>query len=132
MRTNRAGLDLIKYFKGEYEPAEGRINAEKAVTLLIKRPITHNQFSALVCLIMGIGIDLFKESNIIKLLNKGNGIEDRLKAANEFDKYIYDYNDDGERIVDQFLIAQRTLEKDLFLKSELVKKRKIRVKSIKQ
>ena len=116
MRTNQLGKDLIKAFTAEYDPIESRTMAEKAVNLFVLRRLTNNQFSALVCLVMSIGIDTFRDSKMLKLLNTRSTDSDR-RAALWFGEYIYE--DNGK--ADRFLIKQREFEKDLFTTPEIVK-----------
>lgn len=118
MRTNADGLSLIEVLKSEYEPVESRTNVEKTLTLLVRRRLTSNQFSALVSLGVNIGLDDLKR--IIRKLNK---IEIPAQIADEFDKYVYGTAENGDRILDPFLIKQRELERSLYTNPELVKKR---------
>lgn len=123
MKTNAAGLALIRAFTDEYDTADSRTAAEKIVTLSIKVELTSNQFSALVCLAMHLGTDHFRDSRIVRLINQSrpNAL---VKAADQFDLYIYHDDDTGKRVPDPFLIKQRELEKALFLMPELVRKRR--------
>lgn len=120
MKTNNEGRNLIELFKDEYEPAESRTTAEKAINALVRVRLTGNQFSAVVSLVMQIGLDAFKKSKMLKLLNKGFTVG----AASEFDLHIYDIDDNGQRVISPFLIKHREFEKALFLKPELVQKGK--------
>ena len=123
MKTNAEGLELIALFKDEYEPAESRTSAEKAVTILVTRRMTTNQFSALVSLVMHIGIDTFRRSRMLTMINT-RSLHSMVQAADEFDLYVYIDDDHGRRVLDPFLVRQREFEKALFLKPELVRKRK--------
>lgn len=123
MRINEEGRSLIRIFKDEYEASETLANAQKAVNLLVRRRITTNQFSALVSLVMCIGIDDFKKSKMLQLINT-RSLNAMIMAADEFDRYIYEINDHGDRVLDQFLLGVRECEKALFLKPELVSSRR--------
>lgn len=83
------------------------ISAETAVVELIDRPLTQNQFDALVSFVFNIGRPKFSKSTLRKLLNSG----DVKKAALEFDKWIYS----NGKILNG-LVTRRTREKALFLK----------------
>jgi lysozyme len=125
MRTNAEGLSLIAAFIDEYDAAESRTAAEGAVNLYVKARLNSNQFSALVCLVMNIGRGEFKRSQLLKTINAS--VKDRdllLKAADQFDRYIYETNDFGERVLDPFLIKQREYEKALFLLPAILPKRR--------
>lgn len=123
MKTNPEGRILIALFKDTYEVTESRTAAEKAVNLLVRRRITSNQFSALVSFVMSLGIDGFRRSRMLTLINT-RSIDTMVRAADEFDKFIYEINDDGQRVLDPFLVRHREFEKALFLKPEIVAKRK--------
>lgn len=123
MKTNEAGRALIDFFESEYDSCESRTAAEKAVTMLVRRRLNSNQFSALVSFVMSGGINGFKHSQMLRLLNTRDVLSATL-AADQFGKYIYEFDDNGDRYVDPFLIKQRELERDLFLTPEIVKKGK--------
>lgn len=125
MKTNEEGRRLIAFFESEYEPAESRTAAEKAVNMMVQRRLTGNQFSALVCFVMYTGISGFKTSQMLKLLNT-RSVHSAVQAAEQFGYYIYETDDKGDRYVDPFLIKQRELEKALFLTPEIVQKRRMR------
>jgi GH24 family phage-related lysozyme (muramidase) len=118
MKTNPIGLNYIEMYKTEYGLNESRTTAEKFLSANLKRRINSNQFSALVCLIVAIGIDDFLDGKILNLINSGNVMD----AADKFDICIYTDDEYGRRIADPFLIRQRELEKALFLTPELVQK----------
>lgn len=120
MKTNARGKELIAMFKDEYDAAISRTAAERAVTMLIRRRLTGNQFSAIVSLVMSIGLDEFRASRMLRLINTMT-LSSALEASDEFDTYIYEYNDSGERTIDPFLIKQREMEKALFLLPEAVR-----------
>lgn len=119
MRTNPLGIDLIDRYTDEYEAAESRTAAERSINLFCRIRLTSNQFSALVPLVMHIGIDDFKRSAVLKFLNQGK----LLKAADAFGHYIYLTDVEG-RFIDECLIVQREAEKALFLMPEIVNQSK--------
>jgi GH24 family phage-related lysozyme (muramidase) len=124
MKTNPEGLSLIAAFQDEYAATESRTSAEKAVNALINLRINSNQFSALVSLIISIGIDDFKKK-YVKLINKIEGSASVLcKIVDLWRMEVYEINDNGDRILDPFLKAQRDCEIDLFIKPEQTPKRK--------
>ena len=120
MRLNRHGQDLLELYKQEFELAENKKDAQQAIGLLVKHRLNNNQFSALVCLICGISIDTFKASALKKILNRG----DMLTAAEAFLDFIHVIDDAGRRVIDPPTLKHRELQRDLFLKPELVRKSK--------
>lgn len=59
------------------EEAEARLvqdleTAERTVGLLVKVPLNDNQFGALVSFVFNIGSGAFKDSTLLRLLNKGD------------------------------------------------------------
>lgn len=118
MKTNADGLNLIEMLKCEYEPAESRTNIEKALNALVKRRLTNNQFSALVSLGMYIGLDKLK-----KVIKRINSVTLLAEVADCFDQHIYHDDEHGRRTADPFLIKQRELERELFTRPQIVKKR---------
>jgi GH24 family phage-related lysozyme (muramidase) len=120
MRMNREGDRLLDLYRYEFEPAETKTDASKAIQLLVKHRLNSNQCSALVCLICGISIDTFKESPLRKILNRG----DMLLAAEAFMDFIHVTDDAGRRVIDPPTLKHRELQRDLFLKPELVRRSK--------
>jgi lysozyme len=77
------------------------------VSRLVKRPLTQNQFDALVSFEYNVGYGNFASSTMLKLLNKGN-----YKAASEqFDRWVY-----ANKKKLQGLVKRRKAEKELFLR----------------
>ena len=74
---------------------------------IVKIPLTNNELNSLISFVYNIGINAFKKSTFLKLLN--NKIDKKL-VANEFDKWIYD---NGK--INKGLINRRNAEKSLFL-----------------
>lgn len=122
MRINAAGRELINLFKEDYNTVESIASAEKAVSILVKKKINQNQFSALVSFVVDRGIDELKHSALLKLINSG----EILKAADMFllPAYCCDIDDDNVRYYDEFRDHHRKMEKELFLKLEVIPKRK--------
>lgn len=123
MKLNVEGLALIAAFLDEYDPAETPTNAEKAIRLYVHPLLTSNQFSALVCLVMDIGIIKFRKSVLLKKINSKTDRNALVHAADEFDRYVYELNEKGVREIEPFLVRQREFEKALFLKPELVSRK---------
>lgn len=118
MKTNSEGLKLIDEFCEDYRVFLSRKEAEKAVKRLVKVRLNSNQFSALVSFVMSEGLVSFKKSKLLELVNYGN----HFKAAEQFEFYIYLYDDEGNQKLDRDLIPHREAEKALYLKFEDVKK----------
>ena len=74
---------------------------------LVKVPLTNNMFNALISFVYNVGINAFKKSTMLKLLNSG---ADKNTVANQFDKWVFDNG-----VVVKGLINRRTAEKNLFL-----------------
>ena len=81
-------------------------NAED-IKSLVKVPLTNNQLNSLISLVYNIGINAFKNSTLLKLLNNKSA---KNIVANEFDRWVYD---NGVKI--QGLVNRRIAEKKLFL-----------------
>jgi lysozyme len=79
-----------------------------AVNQLVKVDLTQNQFDALVSFVFNIGIDAFKYSTMLRMLNKGEYGE----AAKQFDKW----NKVGIKRIEG-LVRRREAEKALFLQN---------------
>ena len=73
---------------------------------LVKPTLNENQLGALVCFVYNIGIDAFKKSTMLKLLNEGKIGE----AAGQFPRW----NKDNGKVV-QGLTNRRLDEQKLFL-----------------
>lgn len=74
---------------------------------LVKIYLSNNQLNALISLVYNIGINGFKGSTLLRLLNSNADIK---IVANEFDRWIYD---NGKKVPG--LINRRAAEKKLFL-----------------
>lgn len=79
------------------------------VSRLVKRPLTQNQFDALVSFEYNVGYANFASSTILKLLNQSKYIE----AAQQFDRWVY-----ANKKKLAGLVKRRKAEKDLFLKND--------------
>ena len=105
------GPDITKGTVWTKEQAEARFekdlsDREKAVSSLIKVPVDQCQFDAIISLIYNIGVDAFRKSTLLKLLNKA----DYFGAADQF--LVWKYND-GK--VMPGLVARRKRERLKFL-----------------
>ncbi|MHC3123230.1 lysozyme [Acinetobacter sp. GN11] len=89
------------YFKHDLAKFEKTVNESVTVSL------TQNQFDALVSLTYNIGSGAFKNSTLLKLLNKG----DLLGAADQF----LVWNKAGGKVM-KGLVRRREAERALFLK----------------
>ena len=79
---------------------------EYAINTEVKTELTQNQFDALVSFVLNIGIGAFRQSTMLKLLNKG----DTKSAAEQFNRWIYC---GGKKLAG--LIKRRADEKKLFV-----------------
>jgi lysozyme len=70
-------------------------------------PLNNNEYSALICLIYNIGIDAFRRSKILRLLNAGK----KADVPIEFMRWVH-----INRKVSKGLKTRRQAEKYLFLK----------------
>lgn len=84
--------------------------AAKAVNNWVVTDLSQDAFDALVSFAFDVGIDTFKRSSLLKLLNKGL-IEE---ASQEFANWVYVK---GEKIED--LVTRRYEEKAKFVQGEL-------------
>ena len=80
---------------------------ENQVALLVRKPITQNQFDALVSLSYNIGSGAFKNSTLLKKLNA----KDYAGAADQF----LVWNKGGGKVL-KGLVRRRDAERALFLK----------------
>lgn len=80
----------------------------KKVDELVKVPLTKNQKTALTSLTFNIGVEGFRNSTLLRKLNRG----DIDGAAQEFDRWVYGGGNKLPGLVDR-----REKEKDLFLSS---------------
>jgi lysozyme len=82
---------------------------ERAVTRLVKVPVSQNQFDALVSLAYNIGVEALRKSTLIAFLNQGKYHD----AAAQFLRW----NRGGGRILPG-LVRRRTAERELFLRGD--------------
>lgn len=85
---------------------EDLVEAEHAVTQLVRVPINDNQFSALVSFVYNVGAQQFQESTLLRLLNEGKPVE----AAEQLSRWVHA----GSAILPG-LVARRQAELALFL-----------------
>ena len=145
-KTSKAGIELIKSHEGmrleAYQCPAGVwtigyghtkdvkpkqiIDTRQAVELLkedlkecedvvngcTKVPLNQNQFDALVSFVFNLGSGALKSSTLLKKLRQG----DYEGAANEFTRWVFAGN---KRLPG--LVIRRQEEKELFLKSPLLK-----------
>ncbi|MBD2059836.1 lysozyme [Oculatella sp. FACHB-28] len=96
--TQQGGEDLLQ---------RDLVRFERAVSDMVKVPLTSNQFSALVCFAFNVGIGAFQRSTLLKLLNQRN----YQSAADQ----LLLWNKGGGRVL-QGLVRRREAERALFLK----------------
>ena len=81
-------------------------NAEE-IKRLVKVPLTNNMLNALISFTYNVGINGFRQSTMLRLLNSG---ADKNTVALQFDRWVYD---NGVKV--KGLINRRNAEKKLFL-----------------
>jgi lysozyme len=59
--------------------------AEHGVDSLVHVPLTENQFSALVSFVFNVGINAFRKSTLLRLVNS----KEHEKAAQEFKRWVF-------------------------------------------
>jgi lysozyme len=79
---------------------------EKCINDNVKKPLTQNEFDALVSFVFNVGTGAFEKSSMLKLLNSGH----MPLAAGQFDRWIY-----AKGKVLNGLKKRRAAEKALFL-----------------
>ena len=121
MRLVPEGRRLVESQQEIYELDESISGAKRAIDQYIILPLNRNQYSALVPLVMYLGVKHFRQSRLLKLLNRKTKREEVLNLAlMEFDKYIYAEAEIG-RVAEPFLVDQRNREKALFITPVRVK-----------
>lgn len=80
---------------------------EAGISLLLKRKVTENQFSALVCLVFNIGLEAFQDSTLLLKLNSGAPLD---HCGTEFLRW----NKSKGKVLNG-LTKRRQEERDLFL-----------------
>jgi len=74
---------------------------------LVKVPLSNNQLNSLISFVYNVGINGFKASTMLRLINSG---ADKNTVAEQFDRWVYD---NGVKV--KGLINRRNAEKKLFL-----------------
>lgn len=98
--------DVITAEKAEQMLAKNIFDIEESLIKYIKIKLSDNQLSALISLVYNIGIGNFKNSTMLKMINKSKFLD----AANEFNRWIWD---NGKII--KGLVTRRAHEKEIFL-----------------
>lgn len=120
MKLNEHGRSLIDFLKYDDEYIlETKKDAEEAIRTYVKIRLNGNQYAALLSFVMSEGIATFKKSKLLKLVNAND-----IRAAEQFDRYIYSIDEYDNRIVDPFLAEHREYEKAVFLMPEIVATRR--------
>ena len=101
-----AGLKITQEQANKYLKNDLLIHCNN-VSRLVKKPLTQNQFDALVSFEYNVGYGNFASSTMLKLLNQGKYSE----AALQFSRWVY-----ANKKVLAGLVKRRQAEKDLFLK----------------
>ena len=87
-------------------------NKRTEIKKLLKVPVTQNQLDSLTSFAYNIGINAFKNSTMLKMINAGDNklmIADQFMIWNKITK-------DGKKIVSNGLTNRRKAERQLFLK----------------
>lgn len=79
----------------------------EAIAASVKVKLSQNQTDALTSFVYNVGVEAFKGSTLVKILNTG----DYVGAAGQFDRWVH-----SNKKVLPSLIARRSAEKALFLK----------------
>lgn len=96
----------ILWLKREIKDKTGQIKS------LIKVPLTQNQFDAITSFVYNVGVEAFRNSTMLKLLNKN---ADKLTVADQFLRWNK-ARINGKLVVVRGLTNRRKLERELFLK----------------
>ncbi len=86
------------------------IEVSPALESLVQAPLNQNQFDALACFVFNIGLDNFRQSAVLPLVNAGA----MLAAAHAIEQWR-EAVIDGEAVVVGGLVRRRAAEKALFL-----------------
>lgn len=86
-------------------------HAESIVNQAVKVEITQNMFNALTSFVYNVGAGAFMESTLLRKLNAG----DYDGAANEFTKWRYFTNAQGDKVVSNGLFNRRAKEQRIFV-----------------
>jgi lysozyme len=111
--VGHTGPEVVKGLTCSMEQAlqwlkEDSEEAQEAVRQSVDGLLTQNQFNALVSFVFNVGVNAFKKSTMLKLINKG----DFDGAAKEFTKWN---KDNGKEILG--LSKRRILEQSVFEKT---------------
>lgn len=104
-RDVKEGLVITQKQAEHYLQNDVIIHSEN-VSRLVKKPLTQNQFDALVSFEYNVGYGNFASSTMLKLLNKS----EYKGAAEQFDRWVYAK---GKKL--NGLVKRRKAEKELFL-----------------
>jgi len=92
-------LQVLAWLKEDVQEAEDAVNGN------VKVPLTQNQFDALVSFVFNVGVDAFKKSTMLRMLNAG----DYTGAMGQFKRW----NMDNGKVF-AGLTKRRELEAKLF------------------
>jgi lysozyme len=87
----------------DMETSQNAMDIKKLVTV----PLNNNELNALISFVYNVGINGFKASSMLRLLNSG---ADKNTVAAQFDRWVFD---NGVKV--KGLINRRNAEKKLFL-----------------
>lgn len=81
--------------------------AQTAVNQLVRVPITQNMFDSLTSFVYNLGVEAFRKSTMLKLLNGG----DYRGAANQFTRWVFDNGKEVPGLVSRRLVEQSNFTK---------------------
>jgi lysozyme len=118
--TNGGGIpwqigDKLQFCQVESWLRDDMEEAEGAVNQYVVTQLSQKGFNALVSFVFNVGVNAFKNSTLLRLLNLGQ-IED---AAEQFQRWKFGTKN-GKKVVLGGLVKRRAEEKELFLQGELV------------
>lgn len=85
---------------------------ESEALALIEVPVQPHEQDALVSFVFNTGAVAFKNSTLLKLLNKGSS---RADVADQFTKWVYGTDEKGTKVRLKGLVTRRNVEAALFL-----------------
>jgi len=83
---------------------------QRAVRKYVKVPLTQGQYDALCSFVFNVGTSAFKDSGMLKALNKGLYDE----SLSRHQMWIKRRNDEGQKVVSNGLVVRRKAEKDMW------------------
>lgn len=98
--------DTITQEKAHEELLQHCIKTQDSILQIVSVELSENQLSALISFVYNIGLEAFKSSTMLKLINESSF----KSAAKQFDRWVYD-----NKVKIKGLVYRRLYEKELFL-----------------